>query len=457
MYKIYVSGHRFFENSKNIRSKISLSLDFFKSKFNQIECYSNLACGADTIFVEEALSKGIPVKIILPFELEEFEKDFANKDLEKFKALISKLPFEIYQKLEDTKQETKNEAYLQAGKSSIENCDALLAVWDGKPAAGVGGTKDHVDYAISLNKDFHWIKAKRPKQKIEQKIQSDQSLSDDFRFHDSEAIRFKNIYQRVWMLGIVFGLFAVLCFAFNFTFASALHLPKLNFILSLAEIMFLILSFFMLSNQSNLYKNIFVSHRSKAEELRGNLWVKETKSIESYFELSILNRSIVEVFFENKQRILWTYAQDQMNYQKNRRIKSFERSLHKNHKTLDFLKYFFFFIVIMLAILEGTHAFELHIHFLDDQTLKNLLAFLWILIPPTFASIEGIIYFNEWKKHINISKELIKYFEKYSSQIINCTEVEKLNLLEQDLYKTFTFDIKNWVDDQKNKIIHGKI
>jgi alpha-D-ribose 1-methylphosphonate 5-triphosphate synthase subunit PhnL len=39
------------------------------------------------------------------------------------------------------------EAYLAASRHLIDHCDLLLAVWDGAPATGSGGTAEAVDYA----------------------------------------------------------------------------------------------------------------------------------------------------------------------------------------------------------------------------------------------------------------------------------------------------------------------
>jgi hypothetical protein len=43
---------------------------------------------------------------------------------------------------------TDEDAYLAAGHRVVDNSDIMLAVWDGKPAKGKGGTADVVDYAI---------------------------------------------------------------------------------------------------------------------------------------------------------------------------------------------------------------------------------------------------------------------------------------------------------------------
>jgi hypothetical protein len=43
---------------------------------------------------------------------------------------------------------TDEDAYLAAGQRVVELSDIVLAVWNGKPAKGKGGTADVVAYAI---------------------------------------------------------------------------------------------------------------------------------------------------------------------------------------------------------------------------------------------------------------------------------------------------------------------
>ena len=45
------------------------------------------------------------------------------------------------------KRQSKQESYLEASKKVVDAADLLLAVWDGKPAKGLGGTADIVRYA----------------------------------------------------------------------------------------------------------------------------------------------------------------------------------------------------------------------------------------------------------------------------------------------------------------------
>jgi len=49
------------------------------------------------------------------------------------------------------------EAFMAGGRAVVDGCDILLAVWDGKPAGGFGGTADVVAYAKENGKSVEVI------------------------------------------------------------------------------------------------------------------------------------------------------------------------------------------------------------------------------------------------------------------------------------------------------------
>jgi hypothetical protein len=109
---------------------------------------SSLAAGADQLFASIVLDQGGSLHVIVPCE--GYETTFAEKrDLDRFKTLIS----------HDVEVETldyaepSEEAYLSAGRAVVDNSDVLIAVWDGNPAAGKGGTGDIVAYARTRGVD----------------------------------------------------------------------------------------------------------------------------------------------------------------------------------------------------------------------------------------------------------------------------------------------------------------
>jgi hypothetical protein len=106
---------------------------------------SALAEGADRLVVDECLRRpGSTLEAILPLPIEEYEQDFATPDSrQEFTGLLSAATrVEIAEAMP-----TREHAYERAGQLMVERSDAVIAVWDGQPAAGRGGTADIVAYA----------------------------------------------------------------------------------------------------------------------------------------------------------------------------------------------------------------------------------------------------------------------------------------------------------------------
>jgi hypothetical protein len=107
---------------------------------------ASAASGADTLFLEAAARRGMPLRVVLPFELPRFRQDHSALEWARVQPLLSAAIEHIVVR----GAESDDEAYLDAGVLAVDECDVLLAVWDGEPAAGRGGTAEVVAYAESL-------------------------------------------------------------------------------------------------------------------------------------------------------------------------------------------------------------------------------------------------------------------------------------------------------------------
>ncbi|MDH4462347.1 MAG: hypothetical protein QE277_13055 [Flectobacillus sp.] len=163
MQKIAITGHRKLLNEREVQENISHCLLGYKTTYKNVLAISALAAGTDTVFAEEALKLDIPVRYILPFELSEYELDFSASELSVLHHLLNQHnnEYEELTHLTDDSQDTRNEAYLAVGKYLVDECDILVAVWDGKSAQGKGGTGDVVEYAKESGKEVVIIKAIR--------------------------------------------------------------------------------------------------------------------------------------------------------------------------------------------------------------------------------------------------------------------------------------------------------
>jgi hypothetical protein len=110
---------------------------------------SSLAEGADRIVVQRGLQMGYELQSPLPYFREEYENDFPTAGAKReFRELLqqSSSVFEI-----NGSREHGPYSYLAVGRIVIHHCDCLIAIWDGKPAAGPGGTAEVVEEAGKLN------------------------------------------------------------------------------------------------------------------------------------------------------------------------------------------------------------------------------------------------------------------------------------------------------------------
>jgi hypothetical protein len=114
---------------------------------------SSLAIGSDQLFALEILNQNGSLKAIIPFPGYESKFDVAARplfdDLVRQAAAITVLD----------RVGTDEESYLAAGRFIVDNCEELVAIWDGHPAVGLGGTADVVGYARQAGRPVHWIDA----------------------------------------------------------------------------------------------------------------------------------------------------------------------------------------------------------------------------------------------------------------------------------------------------------
>lgn len=90
---------------------------------------------------------GGALHVIVPCE--RYNETFTDSDLARFRELIGGA--ELVETLGHP--EPTEEAFLDAGHRVADVCEILVAVWDGEPARGLGGTADVVDYAKAVGLD----------------------------------------------------------------------------------------------------------------------------------------------------------------------------------------------------------------------------------------------------------------------------------------------------------------
>ena len=119
----------------------------FSTESPQLRMVSALADGADTMVAKAALAAGWRLDACLPFPGAQYANDFTNAaHHDDFLALLEKVTstFEL-----PGNHNEATAAYEAVGRLVLEQCDMLLALWDGDANRGRGGTSRVVADAVA--------------------------------------------------------------------------------------------------------------------------------------------------------------------------------------------------------------------------------------------------------------------------------------------------------------------
>lgn len=109
--------------------------------------FTSLAVGADQLFAFLLEKQGLHYTVVVPCM--NYDKTFKTAEdlitflrLQKSAADVITLPF----------QEPSEEAFWAAGKKIVELSEIMVAIWNGLPAKGLGGTGDVVKYCLQIHR-----------------------------------------------------------------------------------------------------------------------------------------------------------------------------------------------------------------------------------------------------------------------------------------------------------------
>jgi hypothetical protein len=152
-YYVGIVGHRFLgrrETEDFVINHCRSILTATRSEHPDLLAVSAIAEGADTYFAQAAMSLGIPLQIVRPFSAypDDFVTDTSRQtylDLRSGALQEVILPF----------ADRSEDAYFAAMQWVVSRSDLLIAVWDGRPGRGKGGTADAVRHVRELQRA--WI------------------------------------------------------------------------------------------------------------------------------------------------------------------------------------------------------------------------------------------------------------------------------------------------------------
>ncbi|WP_211269041.1 hypothetical protein [Saccharothrix syringae] len=143
---IGISGHQNLPEAARRRAEDDIRA-LLRGQHEPFTGMASLAEGADQLFAELVLAAGGKLHAVIPSLA--YETTFRGNALDTYLRLLdaaadtTRLPFDV----------PDESAYHAAGNYIVEHCDLLVAVWDGQPARGLGGTGDAVAHARMLGRE----------------------------------------------------------------------------------------------------------------------------------------------------------------------------------------------------------------------------------------------------------------------------------------------------------------
>ena len=157
MVAVGVSGHKDLIDLEAVTNAIDEALRTILAAYgdDSLQVISPLAEGADRVVAWRAMENYVGRLVVpLPLEMSDYMLDF--------KSISSKAEFIILleqadQVFELPAEDTREACYLAAGMYVLDHSDVLIAVWDGAPARGTGGTAEIVTEARKRGMPLAWV------------------------------------------------------------------------------------------------------------------------------------------------------------------------------------------------------------------------------------------------------------------------------------------------------------
>jgi hypothetical protein len=172
--RVGVTGHRVLPDEPGISARVDEILARVQRMIPSTattsvlyEVVSPLGEGADRIVAERVLR--LPSAILevpLPLPREDYEHDFGSEDSRRrFGALLERAD-----RVWVVGGSDRIDSYREAGEYVVDSCDLLIAIWDGQPSRGMGGTRDIIESARRREMPVFVIDARPPFDVREERI-----------------------------------------------------------------------------------------------------------------------------------------------------------------------------------------------------------------------------------------------------------------------------------------------
>lgn len=163
--RVGVTGHRRIPDDPALKGAVCHALDRIRGLLAgsdvtpvRLAVVSALAEGADRLVAREVLSDPDAVlQVSLPFPATEYVEDFQTQESRgEFEDLLEGAEVVWVQEMRGGR------GYDQVGRFVADYCDILIALWNGEPSEGEGGTAQIVEYALEKGHPVIWVETKPP-------------------------------------------------------------------------------------------------------------------------------------------------------------------------------------------------------------------------------------------------------------------------------------------------------
>jgi hypothetical protein len=165
--RVGVTGHRVLpaDRLEGLRMELASALGRVRELFPPgdetpvvLSAVSALAEGADRLVAETVLATpGGGLEVALPLPASDYRQDFAGEASNREFDLLMERASLV---LEAAASSSREEAYEKAGRYVVDRADVLIAIWDGEPSRGRGGTADIVRYALETRRPVLLVPAR---------------------------------------------------------------------------------------------------------------------------------------------------------------------------------------------------------------------------------------------------------------------------------------------------------
>ena len=148
------SGHRALVDETRCRAAIKEFLQRQKaSTAGLVYGVSSVAAGADLLFAESCLELSLPLCVLLPLPIEEFRNDLDENTWGRAQRILARAAsVEVA-----SGNQPRDACYYECGIETVQRSRLILAVWNGEPAQGLGGTEDVVTFARGIGRPVVWL------------------------------------------------------------------------------------------------------------------------------------------------------------------------------------------------------------------------------------------------------------------------------------------------------------